>query len=91
MNAPAEVFPPLDFIREEVQERGWTDQEAMDHLRWGPLVWQNVMDGTYEIDAALAEDLEHGFGISRVFWLNLQAMYDQHKVRAVSSKQEDES
>lgn len=71
----AEVFPPSTFIREEVEARGWTDDEAMDRLRWGPLVWRSVMDGTYAIDEALADDLEHAFGVSRVYWLNLERMW----------------
>ena len=27
---PAEVFPPGDFIREEIEARGWTQEASLD-------------------------------------------------------------
>lgn len=71
----AERFPPYEYIIEEATARGWSLLDALDRLGW------DVLDYAAPITPEMAEDLEHVFGVSRVFWLNLEQAYRQSQPR----------
>ena len=74
-NVPAEVFPPGDFIREELEERNWT-QEDLAAILGRPLRLVNeVISGKHGITPETATGLAAAFGTSPQLWLNLESAY----------------
>lgn len=68
---PAEVFPPGDFLREELGARGWTQAEFAEIIgRPLPAVNQ-IIAGKRGISPATAKELEAALGPSAPFWMNL--------------------
>jgi len=83
MNKLAEVFPPGDFLKEELQERGLT-QAQLAFILGRPLKLVNeIINGKKQITAQTALQLERALGIPARSWLNLESMYQLSKVREV--------
>lgn len=72
---PAEVFPPGDFIREELQARKWT-QGDLARILGRPLQTVNqIINGNKRITAETAKELGMAFGTGPELWLNLENAY----------------
>ena len=72
---PAEVFPPGEFIRDELEARGWT-QEDLATILGRPLQTVNaILNGRKQITPETAIGLATAFGTTAEFWLNLEAAY----------------
>jgi len=83
MNKLAEVFPPGDFLKEELQERGLT-QAQLAFILGRPLKLVNeIINGKKQITAQTALQLERALGIPARSWLNLENLYQLSKVREV--------
>ena len=77
---PAEVFPPGDFIRDELEARGWT-QADLAKIMGRPLSLVNlIISGKRGITAETACELSNAFDTSAEFWLNLESAYKLSKV-----------
>jgi HTH-type transcriptional regulator/antitoxin HigA len=84
---PAEVFPPGEFIRDELEERGWT-QSDLAKIMGRPLPAVNlIIAGKKTVTPETAVGLASAFGTSAEFWLNLETAYQLSKV---SSKEQNE-
>jgi len=71
----AQVFPPGDFIREELEARGWT-QGQLARIIGRPVQAVNaIVNGKKEITPGTAIALGAAFGTSAMFWLNLETTY----------------
>ena len=71
----AQIFPPGDFIREEIEERGWT-QGTFAEILGRPLQTVNaIINGKKEITPKTAIELAAAFGTSPELWLNLETAY----------------
>src|SRR3954471_21316402 len=71
----AEVFPPGDFIREELEARGWTQMDLAKIIgRTQPAV-NEMITGKRGITPESAVALAAAFGTSAEFWMNLETMY----------------
>jgi HTH-type transcriptional regulator/antitoxin HigA len=71
----AQVFPPGDFIREELEARGWT-QGQLARIIGRPVQAVNaIVNGKKEITPGTAVALGAAFGTSAEFWLNLETAY----------------
>ncbi len=81
---PAEVFPPGEFLRDELEERGWTETEFAEILGRPAQAVSEILNGKKEITAETAVSLGDALGTSGELWLNLQATYRLHQVRATS-------
>ncbi len=68
---PYKVFPPGDFMQEEMDERGMKASEVAVRLGLTPEGFSQLLDGSMRIRAALAESLSAVFGTSASFWVNL--------------------
>lgn len=71
----AEAFPPGEFIREELEARGWSQQDLADILGRTPTVVSQVLSGKREINPELARDLGAAFGIDPQLFMNLESTY----------------
>lgn len=77
---PAEVFPPGEFIRDELNERGWT-QSDLAKIMGRPLPVLNlIISGRKSVTPETAVELGSAFGTSAEFWLNLETAFQLSKV-----------
>ena len=76
---PAEVFPPGDFIAEELEARGWT-QGDLARILGRPLQAVNaIIRGKKAITPETALGLGAAFGTSAEVWLNMETSYRLHQ------------
>lgn len=78
---PAEVFPPGEFIREELEERGWTQEDLAEILGRPRRLVNEILMGKRGITTETANGLGAAFGTSAQFWLNLDSAYRLSQVR----------
>jgi HTH-type transcriptional regulator/antitoxin HigA len=73
---PAEVFPPGDFIRDEIEARGWT-QGDLAQIMGRPLRLVNeLIAGKKQITPETALGLAKAFGDDdALYWMNLDSAY----------------
>lgn len=83
MNArvPAEVFPPGEFLREELEARNWTQQELADILDRPPRLISELIAGKRAVTPETARGLGDAFGTSAEYWMNLESQYQLSKVK----------
>lgn len=75
---PAEAFAPGDFIREEIEARGWT-QEDFAAIIEKPLATVNqIIKGKRAIIPETAKRIAAAFGNSPQFWMNLETSWQLH-------------
>ena len=75
----AETFPPGEFIREELEARGWTQDDLALRLEWenyevARLAVAFLVDAPVKgmiMGAPMSADLGRVFGVSPEFFLNL--------------------
>ena len=83
MNArvPAEVFPPGEFLREELEARDWSQQELADILARPPRLISELSAGKRAITPETARGLADAFGMSAEYWMNLESQYQLSKIK----------
>jgi len=79
---PAEMFPPGDFIEEELEARRWSKGDLADIMGRPPQLVSAIIKGTRRITLDTAEDLAAAFGTPAEFWVNLDTSYRLWKKRA---------
>jgi plasmid maintenance system antidote protein VapI/uncharacterized protein (DUF433 family) len=72
---PAEVFPPGDFLKEEMDARGWDIPYVAAEARIPVPLLCALLLGQEPLTGSVANKLADLFGISRQMWLNLEASY----------------
>ncbi len=72
---PYEVFPPGDFIREEIEWRGWTQEVLAEILGISLRRVNEVIKGKRRVTPETARALGKAFGTSAEFWMNLESTY----------------
>lgn len=77
MRQPAEVFPPSEFIRDELTERGWSTAQFAEAMGLPGGDCEAILAGKKRITISLAVRLERAFGASAAFWLNLQKAWER--------------
>lgn len=81
VHRPAEVFTPGEYLRDELEERGWTVTEFAQILGRPLQAISEILNGKKEITAETAVDLGAALDTSPELWLNLQSAYRLHQVR----------
>lgn len=79
---PAEVFPPGDLIREELEARGWTQADLAEILGRPSRVVSEILSGRKAITPETAHGLGEAFGVGAQFWLNMESSYRLHVYRS---------
>jgi len=77
---PAEVFPPGEFLREELEERGWTQTDLAEILGRPVRLVNEIIAGKRGITPETAKGLGDAFGSPPQYWLNLESAYQLWKV-----------
>src|SRR5438874_4832464 len=72
----AQVFPPGEFIREEMEARGWTQKDLAAVLGRPLQAINEIVNGKKRITAQTAKELGAAFGTSADLWINLQTAYE---------------
>lgn len=81
MRTAAEVFPPGEFIRDEMEARGWSLDDVHERLGNDPVrccsfdLAAYVDDKKLILDQRTADDLAELFGSSSLCWIRLDRMW----------------
>ena len=71
----AEAFPPGDFMKEELEARGWSQLELAEIIGCHPKVVNDLILGRREISPQIAKALAQAFDTSAEYWANLESSY----------------
>lgn len=77
----AEVFPPGELVREELEARDWTQNDLAEILGRPPRLVSEVISGKRAITPETAQGLADAFGTNAQFWMNLETAYQLNKLR----------
>ena len=72
---PAEVFPPGEFLKDELEARNWTQDEFATILGRPTAVVNQIISGKRGISPETAREIGAALGTSAIFWMNLEAEY----------------
>lgn len=75
---PAEVFPPGEFIREELEARRWTQADFARVLGRPLQVVNQIINGKKRITVETAKEIGLALGTGPELWLNLENAYRLH-------------
>ncbi len=78
---PAEVFPPGEFIRDELEARGWTQTDLAEILGRPLKAVSEILMGKRAITPETAKGLGEAFGVDPQFWMNLESVYRLSRVK----------
>lgn len=69
------AIPPGETIKEEIEFTGLSIKNLAKELDISIIDANKLLDGEIELTENLAEKLENVLGISKQFWINLEANY----------------
>lgn len=81
VRVPAEAFPPGDWIREWLEDRGWTQLDLAEILGRPIQLVNELIAGKKSITPETAKGLAQAFGTSPQLWMSLDAAYQLHMTR----------
>jgi len=73
----AQAFLPGEFIKEELEERGWTQQALAEIMGRQTSVVSALVNGKRAVSLDIATELSRAFGTSVDYWMNLERAYQQ--------------
>lgn len=73
---PAEPFPPGEYIKDEIEARGWTQDDLADVMGISRRQLINLIQGKSGITPDTAQALADAFGQNARTWMNLQVSYE---------------
>ncbi|QDT96278.1 HigA family addiction module antitoxin [Gimesia aquarii] len=76
-----EPFPPWEFIKEELNERNWTQDDLADVMGCSRQHVNRLLKGITSITPKSANELAAAFGTSAELWMNLQISYELSKAK----------
>jgi HTH-type transcriptional regulator/antitoxin HigA len=74
----AEAFPPGEFIKEELDARGWTQEDLAEIIGRQPSIVSGLIKGKRAVSPPIAADLAEAFGTTAQLWMNLESAYQLH-------------
>lgn len=72
---PAEVFPPGEFLLDELEARSWTQVEFAQIIQRPTKLVNEIIAGKKSITPETAREFAAAFGTSAQYWLNLETAY----------------
>ncbi len=85
---PAEVFPPGEHLRDELEARGWSQMDLAEILGVSVASINEVINNKRGITAEMAAGLSDAFGTSAEFWMNLDARYRLYSTEPKPARQQ---
>ncbi|WCF29259.1 HigA family addiction module antitoxin [Xylella fastidiosa] len=83
MNTFAEVFPPGEFLRDELEARHWTQTELAEIIGRPVHTINEIIAGKKAITPETAIQLGKSLGTGPEVWMNLESQYQLSKVSGV--------
>jgi HTH-type transcriptional regulator/antitoxin HigA len=83
--SPAEVFPAGEYLRDELDERGWSVTEFAEILGRPLQAVSEILNGKKRITTETAISIAEATGTSAELWLNLETAYRLHQQRSEMS------
>jgi HTH-type transcriptional regulator / antitoxin HigA len=77
---PAEVFPPGEFLADELEARGWTQTEFAEIIGRPQKLVNDIILSKRGITPETAADFAAALGTSAQFWMNLDTTWQLSKV-----------
>jgi HTH-type transcriptional regulator/antitoxin HigA len=84
---PAEAFPPGEYLADELEARGWKQNEFAEIIRRPVKVVNEIIAGKKSITPDTAYEIAAALGSSPQYWLNLQSSYDLWKTEPPQAAQ----
>jgi len=81
MSTFADVFPPGEFLREELEARSWSQTELAEIIGRPVRLINEIIAGKKAITPETAIQLGESLGTSPDLWMNLESQYQLSKVR----------
>lgn len=78
---PAEAFPPGEFLKDELEERGWTQEEFAAIIGRPTTLVNQIVLGKRAITPEAAAEIGAALGVDAQYWLNLESAYRLWLVR----------
>lgn len=78
---PIDAFPPGEFLRDELEERRWSQSDLAEIIGRSASVINGIIQGKRAITPETAKDLAAALGTSPEFWMNLESAYQLFKVK----------
>jgi len=82
------VILPGEYIRDEIEARGWTQVDLADVMGRPVTTVNQIINGKREITIQTAQELAAAFGTSAELWANLESQYRLDLSRTDNSKVE---
>lgn len=74
-NVPAQAFSPGEFLRDELEARGWNQTEFAEIIGRPPRVVNEIIAGKRGISPETAHEFAAALGTSAQLWMNLETAY----------------
>jgi HTH-type transcriptional regulator/antitoxin HigA len=71
----AEAFPPGEFIKEELEARGWTQEDLAEIMGRQSSVISGLINGKRVVSSDIASDLAAAFGTTAQLWMNIETAH----------------
>lgn len=75
---PAEVFQPGEYLRDELEARGWTQSDFAKIIDRPTQVVNEIINGKKRITVETAKAIGLALGTGPELWLNLENTYRLH-------------
>lgn len=82
MNAIAEIFPPGEFLRDELEARDWSQTELAEIMGRPVRLINEIIAGKKAITPETAIQLGDSLGTGPELWMNLESQYQLSRVQA---------
>src|SRR6266403_6315201 len=76
----AEVFPPGEFLGDELEARGWTQTEFAEIIGRPQKLVNDIVLGKRSVTPETAPDFAAALGTSAQFWMNLETAWQLSKI-----------
>ena len=86
---PATAFPPGDYLRDELEERGWTEKEFAEILGRPVQTISEILNGRKQIVSDTALAIGEALGTSAEVWIGLQTAYNLQEAKAARTAGSD--
>ncbi len=75
-----DVVPPGEFLKDELEERGWTQTEFAEIIGRKPRVVNEIILGKRAITPETAQEIAAALGTTAQLWMNLEFAYQLSRV-----------